>query len=118
MWHVSKVRKTVTEFILYLKLHGAETKILAKLYRTVINYSVCYSNLLLLEMIQCLQILYYIFTNVTLCTIWYHLYNLKNVQNTHGGVLLLAVKLEASAYNFTKSNTRTWVFFAFFKLYK
>ena len=24
-----------------------------------------------------------------LCTIWYHLYNLKNVKNTHGEVLLL-----------------------------
>ena len=22
------------------------------------------------------------------CAIWYHLYNLKNVKNTHGGVLL------------------------------
>ena len=30
--------------------------------------------------------------------IWYHLYNLKNVKNTHGGVFLLL------AYNFTKSN--------------
>ena len=28
------------------------------------------------------------------CTIWYHLYNLKNVKNTHGGVLIL-VKLQA-----------------------
>ena len=27
--------------------------------------------------------------------IWYHLYNLKNVKNTHGGVLLL-VKLQAA----------------------
>ena len=27
--------------------------------------------------------------------IWYHLYNLKNVKNTNGGVLLL-VKLQAS----------------------
>ena len=35
--------------------------------------------------------------------IWYHLHNLKNVKNTHGGVLLL-VKLQASACNFTKSN--------------
>ena len=26
--------------------------------------------------------------------IWYHLYNLKNVKNTHGGVLLL-LKLQA-----------------------
>ena len=26
--------------------------------------------------------------------IWYHLYNLKNVKNTHGGMLLL-VKLQA-----------------------
>ena len=28
-----------------------------------------------------------------LCAIWYHLYNLKNVKNTHGRVLLL-VKLK------------------------
>ena len=35
------------------------------------------------------------------CAIWYHLYNLKNVENNYGGVLLL-VK----------------VFFTFFKLYK
>ena len=26
---------------------------------------------------------------VVCCTIWYHLYNLKNVKNTHGGVLIL-----------------------------
>ena len=29
-----------------------------------------------------------------LCTIWYDLYNLENVKNTHGGVLLV-VKLQA-----------------------
>ena len=28
------------------------------------------------------------------CAIWYHQYNLKNVKNTHGGVLIL-VKLQA-----------------------
>ena len=33
-------------------------------------------------------------TNVVLCTIWYHVHNLKNVKNTHGGVLIL-VKLQA-----------------------
>ena len=52
-----------------------------------------------------------------LCTIWYHLHNLKNVKNTHGRVLLL-VKLKAEAYNFTKSMIFSWVFFTFFKLYK
>ena len=31
-----------------------------------------------------------------LCAIWYHLYNLKNEKNTHGGVLLL-LKLQVSA---------------------
>ena len=31
---------------------------------------------------------------VVRCAILYHLYNLKNVKNTHGGVLLL-VKLQA-----------------------
>ena len=32
---------------------------------------------------------------VMCCAIWYHLYNLKNVKNTHGGVLLL-VKLKVT----------------------
>ena len=49
--------------------------------------------------------------------IWYHLYNLKIVKNTHGGVLIL-VKLQALACNFTKINTPPWVFFTLFKLYK
>ena len=40
------------------------------------------------------------------CAIWYHLCNLKNVKNTHGGVLLLV----------TKSNTPPRVFFTFFNL--
>ena len=52
-----------------------------------------------------------------LCVIWHHLYSIKNVKNTHGGVLLLA-KLQASTRNFTKNNTSPWVFFTFFKLYK
>ena len=55
--------------------------------------------------------------NVMRCTIWYHLYYSKNVKNTHGGVLLL-VKLQAIACNFTKSHTSPWLFFTFFELYK
>ena len=34
------------------------------------------------------------YTIVMRCAIWYHLYNLKNVKNTYGGVLIL-VKLHA-----------------------
>ena len=49
--------------------------------------------------------------------IWYHLHNLKNFKNTHGGVLIL-VKLQASACKFTKIKTPPWVFFTFLKLYK
>ena len=45
-------------------------------------------------------------------TIWYYLYNFKNVKNAHGGVLLL-VKLQVEALNFTKSNNSPWVFFTF-----
>ena len=52
-----------------------------------------------------------------LYVIWYHLCNLKNVKNTHGGVLLL-VKLQTEACNATKSNTLPLVFLTFFKLYK
>ena len=53
----------------------------------------------------------------TLCAIWYHLYNSKNVKNTHGGVLHL-VKLQAKVSNFTKTNAPSGVFFTFLKFYK
>ena len=52
--------------------------------------------------------------HVMRCAIWYHLYNLKNVKNTHGEVLNL-VKFQAKACNFTKINTHPWVFFTFLK---
>ena len=53
------------------------------------------------------------------CAIWYYLYNLKSMKNTHGGVLIL-VKLQAGACNFIfiKINTPPWVFLKFFKLYE
>ena len=47
---------------------------------------------------------------VIFSVIWYHLFNLKNVKNAHGGVF--------KACNITKSNTPPWTFFMFFKLYK
>ena len=40
-------------------------------------------------------------SNDTLCTTWYYLDNLKKVKNTHGVVLLL-VKMQVYACNFTK----------------
>ena len=36
------------------------------------------------------------------CAIWYHLYNLKNVKNTHGGVLIL-VKLQAGIMGYVQT---------------
>ena len=39
------------------------------------------------------------------------------MKNTHEGVLIL-VKLQAEACNFTKINTPPWVFLTFLKLYK
>ena len=47
-----------------------------------------------------------------LCGIFYHLYNLRNVKNTHGGVLLI-VKVRAENCSFTKYNTAAWVFHIF-----
>ena len=57
------------------------------------------------------------------CAICYHLYKLKNVKNTHGGVLLL-VKLQAISFaqfqerkkHLWMSNTPPWLFFTFFKI--
>ena len=51
------------------------------------------------------------------CAILYHVYNSKNVKNTHGGVILL-VKLQDSVCKFTESITPPWVFFMFIKLDK
>ena len=59
----------------------------------------------------------HLFTYVMRCAIWYHLYYFKNVKNTDRVVLIL-VKLQAEACNFTKINTPLWVFFTFLKLYK
>ena len=47
-----------------------------------------------------------------LCDIWYHLYILECMENTHKEVLL-SVKLQASALNFIKSNSPPGVFFTF-----
>ena len=62
----------------------------------------------------------FILSQMMRCTIWYYLYNFKNVKNTHGGVSIL-VKLKPATLlklNFTKINTPSWVFLTFFKLYK
>ena len=45
--------------------------------------------------------------NVMRCAIWYHLHNLKNMKNTHGGVLLL-VKLQALFVQFKKREKHPW----------
>ena len=54
---------------------------------------------------------------VMLGVICHHLRNIKNLKNTPGRVLILA-KLQAEAYNFTKSNTPPWVFLTFLRLHK
>ena len=44
------------------------------------------------------------------CAIWYHLYNLKNMKSTHGGLLLL-VKLQASATHHIYSKSFSFAVF-------
>ena len=65
-----------------------------------------------LENIQCIPPIFFSITEShinaiyeTLFEIWYYLYNLKNVKNTLGGMLLL-VKLQAKAYKTQQSNYR------------
>ena len=36
------------------------------------------------------------------CAIWYHLCHLKNVKNTHGGVLLLVLKVTLHHVRFSR----------------
>ena len=45
------------------------------------------------------------------CAIWFNLWNLTNVKNTHGGVLIF-LKLQLC-----KSDTSPWVFSTHFTLY-
>ena len=47
------------------------------------------------------------------CAIWYHLYNLKNQKNTHGGLLLL-VKLQAKPPTLLKVTLLHGCFLGFF----
>ena len=55
---------------------------------------------------------------VKICAIWYHLYNLKSVKNTHGGVLLLVVQFQAKSLQlYLKKHSSMSVFYVF-KLYK
>ena len=59
---------------------------------------------------------------VIFCAIWYHLYNLKNVKNTHGGVILLR-SCFSRFLNYTNSTKlrnalHTSVFWTFEKLKK
>ena len=52
---------------------------------------------------------YLVTSYMMLCTIWYHLYNLKNVKDTHRGELLLVTfRLQLEACNFIKSNIPPW----------
>ena len=57
------------------------------------------------------------FLHVMRCAIWYHLYNLKNVKNIHGGVLIL-VKLQASACSLTLLHGFFFTFFILCKWYQ
>ena len=41
------------------------------------------------------------------CAIWYHFYNLKNMKNTHGGVLIL-VKLQAEAWSLSSPSDEAY----------
>ena len=54
------------------------------------------------------------FKYVIRCVIWQHLYNLKNVKNTHGVVLIL-VKLQAEACNFILKLTLLHGYFSLFQ---
>ena len=63
--------------------------------------------------LRCTRVRYFQL-HVTFCTIWFHLYSLKIVKNTNGGVLHL-VKLQTEAWNFTENTTLPWVFFTSFK---
>ena len=40
------------------------------------------------------------------CAIWYHLYNLKNVKNPHGGVLPLVKLQDESKINKKKAENK------------
>ena len=52
-----------------------------------------------------------------LCAVWYHLYNLKIVKSTHGGILFFVKPaMEAETCNFAISNIPPWVFFHVLKI--
>ena len=72
-----------------------------------------YSTSALLVSLMSLKFWFHIFALFfILSAIWYHLYNFKNLKNTHGMVILL-FKLQVEVSNFNKSITLPWMFLRF-----
>ena len=72
-----------------------------------------YSTSALLVSLMSLKFWFHIFALfLILSAIWYHLYNFKNLKNTHGMVILL-FKLQVEVSNFNKSITLPWMFLRF-----
>ena len=74
-------------------------------------------SLKILKYLLPLIYLIYLVCSVMTAAILYHLHNLKNVRKNHTGALLL-VKMPPEKCDFTKNNSRPWIFFALFNLYK
>ena len=92
-WHISNIKQ--------LKIAALQSWLIYFKYQTSQNCSI---TMLVVSI------------RVMPCAIWYHLCNLKNVKNTHGGLLLL-VEMQAWACNFAVQmvtiRTRRHIFILF-----
>ena len=94
-FHWSNSQATIHPFVLYY-VDPATRNVCHKSYACISNQMI-YDTVTVYCFLQKLLKEY-----VMHCSIWYHLYSLKNVKNTHGGVLIL-VKLQASTQHICQS---------------
>ena len=98
MWNVACENSSSGEFFNYFLIF----------YVCMLLDRYFFSSAVIVKILDVIKERFLGFSYVMRCSIQYHLYNLKNVKNAHGGVLSLV----------KKSNAPPWVFFTFFKSYK
>ena len=62
--------------------------------RLILRYWYVWNSTIQYHYLEVIAVILRFLSIVMFCAIWYHVYNLKNVKNIHGGVLLLVTWLK------------------------
>ena len=84
----SEKRKFLTPWYTHVRIGGQKMFVFRKIWRALFSCNTRFEIRPFALLPPILWTTFPLNIDVILCAIWYHLHNLKNVRNTHGGVLL------------------------------